>query len=103
VIGLLLGLAAMAAVVVAGFRRWERARTARRRPGATIHRAVSVSRFDEIDAALYGRACECGGSLLLAGETSRAAGERRFRIVRLVCNECERDELVYFDVTSAFH
>lgn len=102
-IGLFLGLVVIAAVAVAGFRRWERGRCARRRPGATIHRPVAVSRFDEIEAALYGRACQCGGSLLLAGETSRAAPARRFRIVRLVCNECERDELVYFDVTAAFH
>ena len=33
----------------------------------------------------------------------RLIGERRFRITRLVCNECERDELMYFDVTAALH
>jgi hypothetical protein len=29
--------------------------------------------------------------------------QRRFRVARLVCNRCERDELMYFDVTAVFH
>ncbi|HEX7410221.1 MAG TPA: hypothetical protein VF515_21580 [Candidatus Binatia bacterium] len=102
-IGLVLGLAVLVAVVSVGIRRWQRRRTEQRRPGATIHRPVAVSRFDEIDAALCGRSCRCGGLLVVNGETSRAVGERRFRIVRLVCNQCERDELTYFDVTAVFH
>ncbi len=101
-IGFLLGVAVLAAVIATGARRWQRARAARRRPGATIHRPVAVRSFDEIDSAVRGRACGCGGLLALTGETSRTVGERRFRIARLVCNECERDELVYFDVTAVF-
>jgi hypothetical protein len=99
----LLGLAVLVAVVSVGIRRWQRQRTEQRRPGATIHRPVAVNRFDEIDAALGGRSCRCGGILVVNGETSRAVGERRFRIVRLVCDACERDELTYFDVTAVFH
>ena len=102
-IAALLGLAVFAAVISVGARRWQRARAARRRPGASIHRPVAVSGFDQIDAAVRGRTCWCGGLLVLAGETSRAWGERRFRIARLVCNACERDELMYFDVTAVFH
>jgi hypothetical protein len=100
---LLMGLAVVAAVLAVGVRRFQKTRTARRRPGATIYRAVLVRRFDEIDAALRDRACMCGGALRVVGETSRAAGGRRFRIARLVCNECERDELMHFDVTAVFH
>jgi hypothetical protein len=103
VIGVLLGLAVIAAMTAAGLRRWQRSRAARRRPGATLHRAVPVSRFDEIDATLFGRVCPCGEALLTAGETSRVVAGRRFRIVRLVCRDCERDEVVYFDVTRVFH
>jgi hypothetical protein len=103
VTGLLIGIAVLAAVLAAGMRRYQRARAARRRPGATIHMPVTVSSFDEIDAVVQGRTCWCGGFLAVAGETSRAAGERRFRIARLVCNQCERDELMYFDVTAVFH
>jgi hypothetical protein len=103
VITLVLAIVVLAAVVAAGVRRWQRVRTARRRPGATIHLPMLVHRFDEIDAAIQGRLCRCGGFLVLAGETSRLLGERRFRIARLVCGQCERDELMYFDVTAVFH
>lgn len=102
-IGVLLGLAVMVAVAAVGFRRWQRSRAARQRPGATLQRAVPVTRFDEIDAVLDGRICRCGAPLRVSGETSRLRGSRRFRIVRLLCHECERDEVVYFDVTRVFH
>jgi hypothetical protein len=104
VMQLLLGLAALAAVIAAGVRRWQKGHGWRRQPGATLRRAVAVRRFDEIDAALAGRTCWlCGGPTLVSGETSRSTDTRRLRVVRLVCTECERAELVYFDVTAAFH
>lgn len=102
-IGLLFTIAILAAVIALGLRRWRKLRATRGRPGATIHRPVAVSRFDEIDAAVHGRTCWCGGVFVESGETSRLIGDRRFRVVRLVCNECERDELMYFDVTAVFH
>lgn len=102
-IGVFLGLAVIAAVAAVGFRRWQRLRAARRRPGATLQRAVPVTRFDEIDALLDGRICRCGAPLRNTGEASRVRGSRRFRIVRLLCPECQRDEVVYFDVTRVFH
>lgn len=102
-ITLVLGAAVLAAVLVVGWRRLQVGRAQRKRPGATIHLPVPVSRFDEIDAVLQGRRCRCGGGFDMAGETSRVVGERRFRVARLVCVECERDELLYFDVTAVFH
>ncbi len=102
-IGSLLGLAVLAAIIAVGLRRVQKTRAARRRLGATIHRPMTVSRFDEIDAALRDRTCWCGGHFDESGETSRILGDRRFRIVRLVCRDCERDELMYFDVTAVFH
>jgi hypothetical protein len=102
--GLVIGIAVIAAVLSVAIRRWRRGREVRARPGAQLERALIVSRFDEIDAALQTRACPwCGGILQVAGETSRLVGERRFRIVRLVCQDCERDERVHFDVTAIFH
>jgi len=103
VIGLLMGIAVLAAVLAVGARHLQKSRAARRRRGATIYRPVLVRRFDEIDAELQGRVCTCGGAFKVAGETSRTAGDRRFRIARLVCVECEGDEFVYFDVTATFH
>ena len=102
-IAFVLALAILAAVVAVGVKRWRRTRAARGRPGATIHLPVEVSSFDEIDAAVRDRRCFCGGWLVSTGETSHAAGGRRYRVVRLVCRECEREELMYFDVTAVFH
>lgn len=100
--GFLLGIAVVAALVAVAVRRVQRVRAMRRRPGATMERAVTVNRFDEIDLAVQGQQCWCGGLLTVAGETSHSAGDRRYRIVRLVCNRCERDQHMYFDVTAAF-
>ncbi len=102
-IGLLLGIAVLAAVLAVAWRRLQKSRAAQRRPGATIYRPVYVTRFDQIDAAVQGRTCRCGATLAVAGEASRVVGDRRFRIARLVCLDCDRDELMYFDVTAVFH
>ncbi|HVM97690.1 MAG TPA: hypothetical protein VMT89_14945 [Candidatus Acidoferrales bacterium] len=102
-IGLLMTLAVIAAVAVVGWRRWEKSRWQRRQPGASIDQPLVVSRFDEIDATIAERRCWCGGAFAESGETSRNIGEQRFRVVRLVCKECERELLMYFDVTAVFH
>lgn len=102
-IGFLLGATVLLAVVAAGLKRLHRAHLARRRPGATLARAIAVTRFDEIDAAIATSRCHCGGRHALAGETSRRVADRRFRISRVVCQECGRDTMLYFDVTRALH
>ena len=100
-IGLLLTLAILAAVISVAVRRRQRRRADTGRPGATIHRPVVVNRFDEIDAEVEGQLCTCGGIYGAVGETSRSIGQRRYRIVRLVCHQCEREQFMYFDVTLA--
>ncbi|MBI3782050.1 MAG: hypothetical protein HY270_01475 [Deltaproteobacteria bacterium] len=102
-IGLFMALALIAAVAAVGARRWRKARWARQQPGTSIYAPVIVSGFDEIDAAIANRVCWCEGTYAESGETSRNIGQRRFRIVRLVCNQCEREQLMYFDVTAVFH
>lgn len=101
--GVFIGLAVVAAVVAVWWRRFSDRRAARREPGATIALPIAVDGFDEIDAALEFRKCDCGGALSVSGETSRQTKQRRYRIVRLVCTECEREQQVHFDVTAVFH
>ena len=101
--GLLMALAVLAAVAAVGLRRVRRLRAERRRPGATIDRAVVVRRFDEIDGRLATHVCRCGSHMGLLGESSTTRGEQRFRVSRLRCPECEREERMYFDVTAVFH
>ena len=102
-IGVIMAVAVLAAVLAAGVRRAQRARYRRSQPGATIHLPVAVQRFDEIDAAIQGRRCFCGGSFSISGETSRRIAERFFRVSRLVCHQCGREEMMFFDVTAVFH
>ncbi len=103
-IGILLSLAIIAAVTSVGWRAWRDRRARRQRPGATLERAVVVQRFDEIDRFLQHHRCAyCGAPTRLLGEFSRPSGNRRYRVTRLACRECEQEERVHFDVTAAFH
>lgn len=101
--GLLIGIVVIAAVAAVWWRRAQERRSVRRQPGATIRLPIVVGGFDEIDAAVTAQRCSCGEAVVLSGETSRLVGQRRYRIVRLVCGECEREQQLYFDVTAVFH
>lgn len=101
--GLFIGVAVIAAVVAVWWRWRQERRLQQRQPGATIRLPIVVSGFDEIDAFVEGQRCSCGEALVLSGETSRQVGDRRYRIVRLVCTDCEHEQQVYFDVTAVFH
>ncbi|MCX8072752.1 MAG: hypothetical protein N3C12_09910 [Candidatus Binatia bacterium] len=103
-LSILFTLAIVAAVVAMAARRWQERRARRRRPGATIERAVVVSRFDEIDLTLDRYRCSrCGEPVQRVGEFSRTVGQRRFRVARVLCRGCANEERVHFDVTAAFH
>jgi len=101
---ILFTLAIVAALVGMAVRRWQERILRSRRPGATIERAMAVRRFDEIDAVLQQYRCSvCGEDARRVGEFSRSVGERRFRVARMVCRGCGREERVHFDVSAAFH
>jgi hypothetical protein len=104
------GLVFAAVVLVAAgvwLARGARARAARRRwregPGTSPERAIPVRSYDEIDAAVAARRCACGERLRPTGEGTRQAGERRYRFVRLACDECEEAAALYFDVSEVAH
>ena len=104
--GLLFVAAIAAAMIAMGLRRLRRVqarRAARRRRGATPELAIPVTSWSDMEPHLRRRLCACGGTLRLAGEGSRAVGERRFRVGRLVCDDCETEEDVYFDTTAVRH
>lgn len=106
VISLALTAALVAALVAVARRRRRRSdlrRAARTRAGATPDLAIAVRSFTEIDDHLAKRWCHCGGYLERTGEGSRDAGERRFRVARLRCQECEESAEVFFDTTALVH
>ena len=87
--------------------RGVRARRARRRhasgPGTSLESAIPVRSFEQIDDAVRMRRCHCGERLRLRGEGGRQGGTQRYRVVRLACDECEEDSLLYFDVSEVLH
>jgi len=106
VISLALALVLVAAVVAVARRRLRRVRLRRAaatRAGASPELAIFVRSFTEIDDAVSGRWCHCGGYLERTGEGTRDAGARRYRIVRLLCQECEEAAEVFFDTTEIVH
>jgi len=98
-----IGLAVIAAVLAVGYRRWSDAREEARRAGASLRYAIPVRRFDQIDRVVRRRVCRCGERLQLQGEDSREIEGRRFRVINMLCPDCERRERLYFDVTRVFH
>lgn len=102
----LLALAIIAALVSVGLRRLRRTRlrrAARTRAGSSAETAIVVRSFTDMDDQLAARWCACGGYLERLGEGSRAIGERRYRIARLRCQECEELDEVFFDTTDLIH
>lgn len=104
--GLLLAAALVAALMVSGARRLRRTRlrrAARTRAGASPELAIAIRSWGEIDDHLVHRWCTCGGYLERRGEGTRETGGRRYRIARLACQECEAEEVVFFDTTDLLH
>jgi hypothetical protein len=99
-------LAIVAAVISVGLRRVRRQhlrRAAALRAGSSPERAIHVRSYGEMDGHLAQRWCLCGGYLERTGEGSRASGDRRLRIARLRCQECEEIDEVFFDTTDVLH
>jgi hypothetical protein len=101
-----LAAALVTAMIALAARRWRRARlrrAARTRLGSSTERAIAIRSYGEIDDHLARRWCACGGFLERRGEGTREASGRRYRVARLACQECEREELVFFDTTDLLH
>jgi hypothetical protein len=106
VISLLLATAVIVAVIAVAARRLSlatRHRLVREGPGSSQERSIPVRSFADMDASLDARVCPCGGHYDRAGEGTREAGGRRYRVARLVCRTCGRGHEVFFDTTDLLH
>jgi hypothetical protein len=106
ILWLALSAALVAALIAVALRRARRARLrrlARTRPGGTPENAIAIRSFGEMDEHLARRWCVCGGYLERRGEGTREAGGRRLRVARLACQECEREDELFFDTTGVLH
>ena len=105
-LGLAIAIALILALVFSARRVEKRRRLARlmlELPGAQPDSALPVGSFDDIDEELRRRRCPCGGAYDVLGEGSRAEGDRRLRFMRVECDMCERETIVFFDVSTLFH
>lgn len=100
--GSLLGVVALMAAIVVGIRLLQRRAVDRARPGATPDTAIPVSDYSDIDVAVNMQTCRCGGRFALRGE-GPASRPDRLRVAHLECRRCEREQRVYFDMSTIRH
>jgi len=96
----LLGLAALVAVIVVGVRLLQQRAVERARPGATPTTAIPITDYGDMDLAINLQTCRCGGHFVVRGE-SPARGS--LRVAHLECRKCEREQRLYFDVSTVRH
>ena len=98
----LLGLAALIAAVVLGLRTMQTRAADRGRPGATPTTAIPVVDYSDIDVAVRMQTCRCGGRFAVRGEgpVSRPGA---LRVAHLECRKCEREQRLYFDMSTVQH
>ncbi len=99
---LLLGLTALAAAIALLVRTIHGRRAKRGAPGGSAESAIAIAHFDEIDATIGSRRCQCRGRLIVRGE-GPVAGDGALWKARLECRECGREDLIYFDMGSLDH
>jgi hypothetical protein len=102
-ITILFVLAIVAAVAAVGRKRLRKSRARRlanQGPGSSPEHAIPIRSFEEMDAALRRRRCLCGSFFSLAGEGTREDGQRRLRVARLTCDDCEESREIFFDTSA---
>jgi hypothetical protein len=95
--------AIVAAVVAMGLKRRAKAQARQASfegPGSSPDAAIAIRTFADMDDELRRRHCLCGARFSVAGEGSRDAGGRVFRVARLYCDECDESREVFFDTST---
>ena len=104
--GLIFASVVLVAAVVwvwRGVRQRQARASVRRGRGTSLAEAIPASSFDAIDDVVAARRCHCGAGVHVLGEGAPELDGRRYRYVRVECDGCEDEQLLYFDVTTIFH
>ena len=103
--GSLLGIAALIAAVALGIRMLpEQYATERARPGATPAKAIAIDDYSDIDVR-HPHADGCplqAGHFIVRGE-GPASHPTGLRVAEFECRKCERQQRLYFDVSTVRH
>jgi len=100
--GSLLGLAALVAAVALGVRLLQQRGANRARPGRSPATAIPIEDYSDIDMAVRMQTCSCGGRFVVRGEGPARAPDA-LRVAHLECRKCEREQRLYFDVSTVRH
>lgn len=100
---LMIGGAALLAVLVVGVRLIQQRAIERSQPGRSPDTAIPIEDYGDMDFAVRMQTCRCGGRYLLRGEGSLADADRPLRIAHMECRRCERQRRLYFDLSAVRH
>jgi len=103
VLSALLGVAALVAAIIVGWRSMQRRAVERAQPGRSPASAIAIQDYGEIEIAVRLQACACGGRFALRGESPANEYGRPLRVALLECRRCEREQRVFFDLTAIRH
>jgi hypothetical protein len=98
-----LGLVAVLAVVVTTVRYVQKRAVERARPGASPQTAIPIENYADIDVAVRMQSCRCGGRFVVRGEGPSQHQGRPLRVTHLECRSCEREQRLYFDLSTLRH
>lgn len=99
--GALLGLVALAAAIILGLRLMQQRAVQRAQPGRSPDSAIAIEDYGDMDIAVRLQVCRCGGRFVLRGEGP--ARQANLRVAQLECRKCEREQRLYFDVSTVRH
>ncbi|MGH7785224.1 MAG: hypothetical protein ACRERC_00060 [Candidatus Binatia bacterium] len=99
--GALLGLAALIAALVLGLRFMRQRAVERAQPGRSPTAPIPVEDYGDMDVAVRLQTCRCGGRLFIRGEGP--GPNQALRVAHLECRKCEREQALYFDLSTLRH
>lgn len=102
-INLLLTLAIVLVLAVVGVKLFQQWRAERARPGRSLASAIPIENYADIDVTVRLQSCPCGGRYAIRGEGPVAGARRPLRTTHLECRRCNRERVLYFDLTDLKH
>lgn len=102
-LNLLLALAIAIVLVVVAVTMLQQWRRERSRPGRSPASAIPIENYADIDVAVRLHSCPCGGRYAIRGEGPVTGTVRPLRTTHLECRRCNRERVLYFDLTDLKH
>jgi hypothetical protein len=100
---LLLSLAIVLVLAVCGVKLFQQWRLERARPGRSQASAIPIENYADIDVTVRLQSCPCGGRYAIRGEGPVTGTARPLRTTHLECRRCNRERVLYFDLTNLKH